>query len=156
MVFCKVMLIYGVPKNVMGCGYNIDGDGFCQTGHICICNMCKYELVDSDDVWIYPCCSKVKAFIKGFKIGCIRKSKLDTKYGVASDGTPYIEAVYYVSSTGKQFGIDEIFQGVVVDPDFKVPKGINEKWSQIKENITTPTSSKPQVYLMLDDCTTCS
>jgi hypothetical protein len=160
MVFSRVMLIYGVPENVMGCGYTINGDGFCPTNLICRCDMCKYELVDNDNVWIYPCCSKVKSFIRGFKIGSVRKSSLDIKYCKTSDGNKYIDAVYYVSSTGKRINIDDIYQDMVIDPDYKVPKDIVESWSSSTNSNSNSSSSfstsKPQVYIMLNDCTSCS
>ena len=164
MVFNKVMLIYGVSEKVMGCGYDITGEEFCPTGFVCTCNMCKYELVDNDDVWIYPCCSKVKSCVRGVKIGSIDRDDLDIAYAQTAYGTRYIDTAHYVSSTGKRYELDEIFQGMVVDSDYKVPKDIIEKWDQIKENssstvnsTTSNTSaSNPQVYLMLDDCTFCS
>lgn len=174
MVFNKVMFIYGVPEKVMGCGYDVTGDGLCPTDLVCRCNMCKYELVDMNDIWIYPCCSKVNTCVRGIKIGSISRDTLDIKYSNTSCGTRYIETAHYVSSTGKRFELDEIFQSMVVDSDYKVPKDIVGKWDQIKENIPIPSStststsstsntststssiSKPQVFLMLDDCTSCS
>ena len=184
MVFKKVMLIYGVPEKVMGCGCAYDiispGEGFCPMGLACRCNMCKYELVHKKDVWIYPCCSKVKSCVRGIKIGSIDRDDLEIAYAQTAQGIRYIDTAHYVSSTGKRFELNEIFQSMVVDSDYKVPKDIIEKWDQIKENsfsvnsssnnsisnnfspvnssssTSTFTTSKPQVYLMLDDCTSCS
>ena len=142
------MLIYGIPQRVMGSGMDLIGEGICPAGLKCSCGCCKYELGDQKDVWIYPCCSPVKYYIRGVKIGSIERKGLDIVYDKTNTGIRYIKDAYYVSSSGKRYNIQDIYNGLVVDPDFPVP-------TDVKSN--EPVSrKKPQVYLMLDDCVFCS
>lgn len=155
MVFEKVMLIYGVPKTVMGCGRDVSGEGICPTDLPCSCDTCKYEFRDYKNYWTFPCCTDEKRYIHGIKIGSHERDDLEINYKIRTTkycNYRYIESASYVSCTGKRYGLTDINKTATYDPDFEVPDSAVKEWDKIKGDC----QGIPQVYLVLDDCFYCT
>lgn len=151
MVFTKVMFVYGVPRTVMGSGQIQCEENICLEDLPCSCDLCKYELKGDLNAWIYPCCTKIKSYIYGVKIGEKRKEELTPEYA-RNDNRIYLKHRYYVSRTGEKYDIFDVLKKMTIDPDYPVPTEAMEEWEQLKGDC----QEKPQVYLMLNDCTFCT